>query len=334
VTASPGTVPRSVAFRRERERSWRILEALVARVEAGGIGSLNAEEIARLPALYRSTLAAASVARSISLDRNSVEYLEALAARAYFCVYAAKRRPWPVVREFLVRGFPDAVRRFAPHVLLAALLFLGGVAAGAALTADDPDRYFSIVPSSLAAGRDPGASEAALREALHSGGERSGGELGTFAAYLFSHNTRVGLLCFGLGFAAGLPVFWLLFTNGMILGAMGALYASRGMGMEFWAWVLPHGTLELTALVLCGAGGLALGQALVFPGRSTRLANLARAGREAGALVAGATVLLLSAGLLEGIFRQRVQDQGIRWFVACAGGIGLLLYLAPVRRRS
>ena len=333
MSGKPGFALKSVEFRRERERSWKALEGLVATVEQKGVGALTADELARLPVLYRAALSSLGVARGISLDRNSVEYLEALAGRAYFCVYAPKRRPLDVVAEFLLRGFPRLVRRFAPHVAVAALLFLAGVVAGWALTASDPDRYYSIVPAAQADGRDPAASDERLRDVLHSGSDEETGALGAFAAFLFSHNTRVGLLCFGLGFAAGLPVFWLLFTNGLSLGAMGALYASRGMGMEFWGWVLPHGTLELTAIVLCGAGGLALGHALVFPGRLSRLENLARTGREAGALIAGTVVLFLLAGILEGFFRQMVQDLVVRWAVALLGLAALTLYFAFGGRR-
>ena len=81
---------RSYEFRRERERTWRELERLVKRVESGGHASLAPEELGRLPVLYRATLSSLSVARSISLDRNLLEYLEGLAARAYFCIYGGR----------------------------------------------------------------------------------------------------------------------------------------------------------------------------------------------------------------------------------------------------
>jgi len=81
---------KSYAFRRERERTWRELEVLVAKTESGGVRSLTPNEVMRLPGLYRASLSSLSVARSISLDRNVLEYLEALAARAYFCVYGAR----------------------------------------------------------------------------------------------------------------------------------------------------------------------------------------------------------------------------------------------------
>ena len=104
------------------------------------------------------------------------------------------------------------------------------------------------------------------------------------------------MVCFAVGFVAGVPVIYLLFFNGLELGAMAALYQTRGMGAEFWAWVLPHGVTELSAVCLCGAAGMALGAALVFPGRHTRLRNLALQGREVALLALGAVAMFLMAG--------------------------------------
>src|SRR4051794_26712845 len=54
---------KSLAFRHEREKSWRELERLLESVEQGGVASLGAGDIARLPALYRGALSSLSVAR-------------------------------------------------------------------------------------------------------------------------------------------------------------------------------------------------------------------------------------------------------------------------------
>jgi len=205
-------------------------------------------------------------------------------------------------------------------VILGLVGLAAGIVTGYGLTRADPEAYYSFVPAELAAGRTPAASTAELRKDLYSmpTGAQGASMLGAFATFLFTHNAKIGILCFALGAAAGAPVPLLLFYNGLGLGAMAALYRGRGMGMEFWAWVLPLGITELTAIALCGAAGMVLGGCLLFPGRHTRLENLARRGRQAALLAAGAVAMFFVAGLIEGIFRQMVQAPSLRWSVALA----------------
>jgi uncharacterized membrane protein SpoIIM required for sporulation len=324
---------KSTSFRREREKVWRELERLVTRVEKSGVRSLSSRDLARLPLLYRATLSSLSVARAISLDRNLLDYLESLSARAYFCVYGTTKRLRETLAGFFRSRFPAAVRRFRWHVGMAALFFLLGTASAWALTARDPDWFYALVDEPSRQGRDPAATTEDLRNVLYDrGGDDE--ELSFFSSFLFSHNARIGMMAFALGFVAGVPVYLLLFVNGLTLGAFAALYGSRGLGFEFWGWILPHGVPELGAVFLCGGAGLVLAQALVFPGRHTRLSNLARRGREAGVVVLGAVAMFFVAGLVEGFFRQRVTDDAVRWVVALLGAGLWALYFVGAGRRT
>ncbi len=322
---------RSAAFRGEREASWRELEALVGRMEKRGVGGLAPAELARLPSLYRAALSSLSVARAISLDRNVLDYLEALCGRAYLAVYGTRRHLRDALSDFFVRRFPRAVRAHAWHVAIAAALLVLGAITGYALTAADAERFYAFVDPALAGGRGPASSTESLRKVLYDR-EGTAGLLQTFAMFLFQHNARIGLAAFAVGFAGAVPTALLVFTNGLVLGAFGALYGGRGLALEFWAWVLPHGVTELTAVVLCGAGGLALGQALLFPGREERLAGLARRGREAGVVALGAVALFFVAALVEGIFRQLVHSVPVRYAVALGTAGVLFSYLATSGR--
>ncbi|MDA1193693.1 MAG: stage II sporulation protein M [Planctomycetota bacterium] len=306
---------RSTRFRAEREPTWQRLEALIASAERGGFRRLRGHQVAELATLYRATVSSLSVARAISLDRNLLDYLESLCQRAYFVVYGPRRRVREMLTSFLLRDFPGAVRALRWHVALAALIFIGGVAAGWALVAQDPERFHAFVDAGLAGERGPTADTETLRASLYDGDELSDGDLSRFSAFLFQHNARVGILSFAVGILAGLPVFLLMAMNGVMLGAFSWLYTSRGLGADWWGWVLPHGITELLAVVLCGGAGFALAQGLLFPGPRRRLESLALRGREAGTVVLGAILMLLLAGLIEGIFRQRVTDIGVRYGV-------------------
>lgn len=323
---------RSYEFRREREATWKELDDLVTQVERKGIKSLSSKQLSRLPVLYRATLSSLSVARTISLDQNVLRYLESLAGRAYFCVYGTRRHMREVIGEFFRESFPNAVRAARWQIALAALAMILGAVAAFVMTARDQDKFYTFVGAEYAQGRNPGSSTADLKAALYD--EVSSSQvLTTFAASLFSHNAKIGIMSFALGFALGLPVFILMFLNGTILGAFAALYHERGLSADLWGWLLPHGVTELSAIVLCGGAGLVLAQSLVFPGHYKRLQNLALRGRDAGQIVLGAVIMFFIAGLIEGIFRQTVQSMAIRYAVATTTAAFWIYYFGFVGRR-
>lgn len=317
---------KSTSFRREREPGWRELEALLEKAKAGGLAKLETAELLSLPILYRAALSSLSVARSISLDQNVVRYLEGLAGRAYLLVYGGRTNALAAIGRFLGRTLPRAVRTAGGYIALSAFVLGLGVLIGYVLTLGNADWYYSFVSDSMAGGRGPGAETDTLREALFSDGRNTQERLSAFASFLFSNNARIGMLAFALGFAFGAPTIILLLINGLTLGAFAALYAGRGLTYEFWGWLLIHGATELTAIVLCGAGGLMLGAAVVFPGEHSRLVNLGRAGRRAAVIVIGAVMMFFVAALLEGFGRQLILHTPTRYMIAAATMLGWLWY--------
>lgn len=321
---------RSVAFRKEREATWQALEELIATADKRGLRTLSAEQLARLPHLYRATLSSLSVARSISLDRALTDYLENLVGRAYFVVYGTRQHLRRQLSAFFLSRLPSTIRRARWHILVAAIVMLAAAVAAFQLTSADMD-YYDAFAGDMAQGRTPASSTAELREGLYDT-ESGSGMLATFAASLFSHNARIGILAFATGFVAGLPTLFLLFYNGLVLGAFAALFHARGLGVDLWAWMLPHGVTELTAVVLCGAAGLQLAHALVFPGALPRMDSLREHGRAAAVIVIGAVCMLFFAGLIEGVFRQTVTSVPIRLAVAGATTAWWISYFGFVGR--
>jgi len=312
---------KSAVFRQEREKTWQELDAIVTQIEKKGVRSLTPEQCHRLPLLYRATLSSLSVARSISLDRNVLDYLETLSTRAYFCVHGARGSVLKYLREFLFVEFPAAVRACKWHLLVATLLLAGGLLAGHFLVVADANWYHSIVPEGMAGGRTPEASADALRKVLYAPPEESESTLHVFASYLFTHNAGIGILCFGLGFALGIPVFLLMFYNGLMIGAMTGLHATKGLLPDFTGWLFVHGTTELLAVALCAAAGLMLGSAVALPGSHSRLENLRRQGRLAAKVVVGAVLMFLVAALLEGFARQLVTDMTTRYLIGTTAAV-------------
>lgn len=323
-------VLRSDRFRLARENDWRRLETIVSRLETGRLRMLSDADVLDLPALYRTAASSLAVARETSLDAATLTYLEALVRRAWLQVYGPRQGFTRWLAGFLGGGLSRAVRAIWPDIVIALLAMLAGVATGWMLVAQDPEWYWSLVPSQFADTRVPGASRAELLKAL--GTENTAAGLSGFAAFLFQNNAGVAILAFALGFAFGIPTLLLLLKEMATLGAMMWLFAGQGLALEFTAWLAVHGTTELFAILLAGAAGLHVGRAMAFPGDRTILAATAAAGRRAATVMAGVVLMLVFAALLEAFPRQLVGGTGDRLLIGGAMLAGWLAYFFAFRR--
>lgn len=331
-------VIRSARFRAEREADWRRLEGIVARAERAGVRSLSFDDARDLAVLYRQAMNSLSVAREISLDRSLLDYLEALCARAYLAVYAPQEPLGGLIRHTLSHAIPEAVRRSGVHLLLAFIALALGTATGWLLFLDDQSWYATFMPDEMAGPRSLTASREDLLSVIYDDGDQLLDRLSAFAAFLFSHNTRIALFAFALGVFVCLPSFALCAYQGLILGVFAALHVERGVGWDLLGWLSVHGPTELSAVVVATAGGFRLGLAVLFPGRLRRRDALRREGRDAVLLAILAALMLLVAGLLEAFPRQLVQDPMHRIVLGWAVGAAWLAYLllaghGPDRRR-
>jgi uncharacterized membrane protein SpoIIM required for sporulation len=324
-------------FRAAHQGDWERLDHLVARIEKRGVTALGDEDLLILPLLYRATLSSLAVARETSLDRALVQYLEQLCTRAYFQIYGVQTSAWRQFGQFLVYGWPTAVQALWKETLAALLVTIVAAVAGYLMVRNDPSSFYLFVGKGMAEGRDPTASYQTLWETIHatkaSATTATSGTLSTFASFLFSHNAQISIFCFALGFAFGVPTMLLLAQNGVMLGAMIAVFASKGLGPEFVAWLSIHGTTEFFAIFLAGAGGFRIGLATAFPGRERRLDAAVKAGRTAALVLGGAVIMLMVAALLEGIGRQLIDNSVARVTIGVAMLTGWLVYFYLPRGR-
>jgi uncharacterized membrane protein SpoIIM required for sporulation len=317
-------------FRQAHEQDWAELERIVTRLEKSSMRALSDDDLLALAGLYRTTLSSLSVARDTSLDRSLITYLEQLCTRAYFQIYGVQTPARQQVSRFFVHGWPTAVRALWRETLFCAFLTFAAAVLAYFLVRSDPTWFYSIIPEALAGGRDPSASAEFLRSTLYNQEEEDG--LGVFATFLFTHNSQIAIFAFALGFAFALPSVLLILYNGLMLGAIFAVFAAKGLAPNLAAWLMIHGTTEILAICLAGAAGIRIGLAIAFPGDSSRMDSAVEAGR-LGATVIGGTVIMLGvAGLLEGVGRQTVNDDGMRLLIGSAALAAWLSYFYLWRR--
>ena len=130
----------------------------------------------------------------------------------------------------------------------------------------------------------------------------------------------------------------MLFYNGVILGAVALDYVLAGETAFLLGWLLPHGVIEIPAIVLAGQAGLVLAGALIGWGRSISLKErLRNISGDLVTLIMGVAVMLIWAGIVEAFFSQ-YHEPVIPYEVKIGFGvlefILLILFLAKSGRKA
>lgn len=313
-------------FLSDRRPMWDQLDAMLQRADEI---ELSREEMHELVGLYRRTCSDLNRARSHTANPEILGHLNQLTGRAYRFIYRAGHET--SVRATLVRlitrEIPAAFRKERAAVLVAACAFLAGTLFGSLAVLIDPANGERLVPAMFFT-----ESPRERVEKIESGEERIDNveKAALFGASLYTHNIRVSFLAFALGALTLVLGVWILFYNGIILGAIGTLYILDDVSVFFFAWVGPHGALELPAIIFGGAAGLVAGRALLMPGNLSRGAALRRVLPSIWRMIIGVAIVLVLAGIIEGSFSQfsaKTVPYALKIAVAMLLFTGLMGYL-------
>jgi uncharacterized membrane protein SpoIIM required for sporulation len=285
----------------------------------------------QLAALYRRACEQLALARQRAYPPFLVERLERVTSDAHQLIYQRRQFAISAFREFIMRGFPRAVRQHRHYVLAAALLFLLPTVVVGVLVHERPDLVLSVMD----------ADTADMFEQMYSddgesiGRRRDVDSDWAMFGYYIRNNVGISFQCFAGGLFLGIgSIFYLLF-NGAYSGAVAGYLTERGLGPTFWSFVVTHSAFELTAIVLSGAAGLRIGNALLAPGRLTRRASLVKATREVTPVVYGFAAMLLIAAAIEGFWSSATWLPAmVRYSVAAACWASVLSYFIWQGRRA
>lgn len=304
-------------------------EALLDRAEASRSPRISFRELRELGRLYQLHTALLARLREDSDDPDELRHLNALCVRGYALLYAeAPDHAAPLrLRDLLGRTWRPQ--------LAAWLLLAVGVALGAALVAQDQRALAALIPSAL--GYTPDRLEllwesADARAEFLAGEQVHWADKALFGSSLFAHNTRVGVLSFATGMLAGIPTAILQLYNGLMIGALSAVFFRDPLPVQYLAWILPHGVPELIALSLCAAAGLQLGAAVSAPGRVGRGVALRRALQPVVLMLGLAAPLFAVAAAIESFLRQSTLGIAVRLLVAAAWIAATAAFLIWTRR--
>ena len=293
-------LPRFVAAERAY---WDELHALLAKLEADPEGRLPLTEIERIHYLYERSSSDLSRLDAFATEPQLRAFLESLVSRTYSLIHET-RAPVKIRWKSAVRAFPRAFRRHLGAFRLAVGVTLLGCAFGwFALHVDPRNKAFLLPFPGLQV--SPSERVAHEESAGAAKDDRLKGVKATFAAGLMTHNTQVTILALAMGVTFGAGTLILLFYNGVILGAVAADYIVGGQGVFLAGWLLPHGSIEIPAILLGGQAGFVLAGALIGWGdRTPRVQRLRAVAADLVAIVSGAGAMLIWAGIVEAFVSQ------------------------------
>ena len=333
----------SARFRQEREASWRRLEQCVKTLKSSQVkaGEKAAASLA-MPALMQELTSSLSVARSISLDAPMIAYLEQLASEASLLLNDEQPPLGPQIQRFFTHIWPQSMRALGWDMLIASGIFFFAFALAFGLFGNDETWYSVFMGWDT---RNPEATTEYLLGTLYDDVEgtaeremndRIDGSywlnLATFSAYLFQNNFYVSIFALAGGLLFGTVTLWVLFLNGLSLGAFVALFVSRGLGSDVVGWLSVHGVTEIGAILISGAGGILIGRTMIFVRGQTLATALRAIGPKIAAVVLAMFCMLIIAALIEGFLRQTINVLWLRYVIGWGlGGLWVAYFILAGR---
>ncbi|HEY5040942.1 MAG TPA: stage II sporulation protein M [Verrucomicrobiae bacterium] len=281
---------------------WNELEKLLDRIEAEPDLQMTLGQLQSFHQLYERTAADLAKITTFSSEPETRRYLENLVARAYGEIHETRekqRRIFPL--QWFFQTLPQTFRRHVRAFYLSLAVTLAGCAFGGLAIALDPDAKPVLLPFSHLL-QDPRKRVAEEENATQN---RLAGLKTSFSAELMTHNTKVSIFTLALGMTWGVGTAVMLFYNGVILGAVAVDYIRAGETKFLLGWLMPHGVIEIPAILIAGQAGLLIALAIIGRGNRAPMRTRLRAiSGDVVTLIFGTGLMLIWAGFIEAFLSQ------------------------------
>lgn len=280
-----------------RQAEWHAWDRWLTPGKKSPAGEATADSITAddLPHRFRQLCHDLALVRDRQYSTALAEDLHRRVLAVHQRIYGAARPEGNALRRFFGGDLPALVRREWRLVVASAVLLFLPLLSMLLSTQIWPDAVFLLLsPETI------GEIEAMYSPtAAHIGRERTATSEWAMWAFYIANNVRIDFQTFSGGIAFGLGTVFYLLYNGLYIGAVAGHLTQIGFTDTFWGFVVGHSAFELTGAVLSGAAGMKIGQAMLAPGRRTRLAALKENSRVAVKLLYGAATLTFLAAFIE-----------------------------------
>jgi uncharacterized membrane protein SpoIIM required for sporulation len=304
---------REAAFVRQNKEKWIAFEKAL---DSGA--KIDPD---RLAGLYIQLTNDLAYAQTYYKTSKTLQYLNSLASQAHQKIYVNKKKDSNQIWNFFKHDFPLFFSGQLKTLLYSFLIFMVAVVIGALSTNYDDsfvrlilgDAYVNMTLENIAEGNPTGVYQ-------------QDGAFGMFAR-ITANNIRVGILCFAAGLLTSIAAGYILFSNGIMVGAFFGIFANENVAIESWSVIMLHGTIELSIIVVCGAAGMIMGNAVLFPKTYSRRLSFVKGAKKGIKIVVSTIPLFVVAGFIEGfVTRYAFMPAVIKYFIVLLSAALILGY--------
>ncbi len=255
-------------------------------------------------------------------------YLNSLASQAHQKIYKNKKESGNRIVDFWMHEFPLFFRQYHSTLGIAFLIFLVASAIGSISALNDSsfvrlilgDAYVNETLNNIANGEPT---------AIY----KSGSEIGTFLGITIN-NIRVAFLAFAFGVITSIGTAYILFSNGVMLGAFITFFYTKDVFFEANKQIWLHGTIEISVIIVAGCAGLIMGNSILFPKTFSRRVSFMKGAKDGLKVVVSTIPFFIIAGFIEGFITRYSTMPNWLAFVIIGASLFLILFyyiLYPIK---
>ena len=284
---------KEVTFIRRNIEKWKETEKVVE--QAAG---LSPDQLADV---YTDLTADLAFAQTHFPTSRITIYLNNLASALHNEIYRNKREKWSRIITFWTREVPQTMYDARRELLTSFIIFIVSVLIGVISAANVPNfvrlilgnGYVDMTLDNIANGEPM---------AVYNGSDEVPMFLG-----ITLNNVMVSFNCFAMGLLTSFGTGYMLLRNGIMIGAFQTFFYQHDLLWESSLAIWLHGTLEIWAIIVAGAAGLALGNGWLFPGTYSRLESFRRSAKKGVKIVIGTVPVFVMAGFIEGFVTRHTE---------------------------
>jgi len=289
-------------FIQRREHVWKEFSKLVV----GRKSELRKDAVSFVQK-FREITQDLNTAKSCGFDPAIIERLNTLVNEGNQILYAQHSAelsaPFKTLLRFILQTFPQKIRAQRRGILAVFLLFYGIQLFFGILCVRFPDIARELVSSRTL----HQVEEMYNPESEHFLTPRDvSSDADMFGFYIYN-NISIAFRTFAGGILAGIGSLLLLCYNAGFLGVIEGHIINSGYAKTLFPFTIAHSAFEVTAIIFSAYAGMLLGYSLFVTKGLTRGASIKKAGETALPIIAGSTIMLVIAAVIEAFWSSKHQ---------------------------